>query len=252
MTEQRGDGASGIDPAVRSEVGWRSFSLMGAISERREGPVYCSKCGNLVADGVAFCPACGQPALSACRARKRECSWRCESGGSIAGPGNYRTRRAEGCGTRRVWPTGSAIRGILAARGGVPDRRCGRGTGVHGVVHSLRGDDRANRGAGLDSSGRRPARCRRAARRHIFSGAGHDDFAGHFGRMAVPRQDGKFFMAGHAGEEGFEFARDGHGRRARDFRTSDGATLRETDHRTHSAGSGICAGGVDGAAASTA
>jgi uncharacterized RDD family membrane protein YckC len=26
--------------------------------------VYCSKCGNLVADGVAFCPACGQPALS--------------------------------------------------------------------------------------------------------------------------------------------------------------------------------------------
>ncbi|MEQ1474427.1 MAG: RDD family protein, partial [Candidatus Acidiferrum sp.] len=25
---------------------------------------YCSKCGNLVADGVAFCPACGQPALS--------------------------------------------------------------------------------------------------------------------------------------------------------------------------------------------
>jgi uncharacterized RDD family membrane protein YckC len=27
--------------------------------------VYCSKCGSLVADGVAFCPACGQPALSA-------------------------------------------------------------------------------------------------------------------------------------------------------------------------------------------
>ena len=26
--------------------------------------MYCSKCGNLVADGVAFCPACGQPALS--------------------------------------------------------------------------------------------------------------------------------------------------------------------------------------------
>jgi uncharacterized RDD family membrane protein YckC len=50
--------------------------------------VFCSKCGNQIQSGVAFCPACGQPALST-SSQPAESAVTAASSSSGLPPGNY-------------------------------------------------------------------------------------------------------------------------------------------------------------------